>query len=99
MGCCGQKRALLRNTSASTAPPARPAAPVPAGPTRLPPANASAWVTPAGTVVLRYLERAPIVVRGSVTGRRYHFSAGSPLLLVDRRDAEALLRTRFFQLS
>jgi hypothetical protein len=32
-----------------------------------------------------------------VTGRRYSFSQAQPDQVVDPRDAEALLRTRFFR--
>jgi hypothetical protein len=45
---------------------------------------------------LRYLEKSPIRVRGAASGREYDFSAGNPVRQVDARDAEALLRTRFF---
>ena len=45
---------------------------------------------------LRYLEKSPIRVRGPATGREYEFSAADPVRLVDARDAESLLRTRFF---
>lgn len=45
---------------------------------------------------VRYLEKSPIRVRGPATGRDYDFSAANRIRLVDPRDAEALLRTRFF---
>jgi hypothetical protein len=48
-------------------------------------------------VPLRYLERSPIVVPGAVSGRRYPFSATSPVQHVDARDAGALLRSGFFR--
>ena len=48
-------------------------------------------------VILHYLERSPILVRGSVTGRPYEFSGSRPDQSVDVRDAESLLRTRFFR--
>lgn len=48
------------------------------------------------SVGLRYLEKSPIRVRGPATGKEYDFSAANPVRAVDRRDAESLLRTRFF---
>ncbi|KAB2834153.1 MAG: hypothetical protein F9K48_06855 [Candidatus Brocadia sp.] len=48
-------------------------------------------------VMLHYLERSPILVQGPVTGRPYEFSGSRPDQSVDVRDAEALLRTRFFR--
>lgn len=51
----------------------------------------------AGSLVpIRYLERSPVRVRGPVTGFLYEFSAAAPLVQVDTRDAERLLRTGFF---
>jgi hypothetical protein len=60
--------------------------------------NSSAAQLPAGSysMRLRYLEKSPIRVRGPATGREYEFSAADPVRLVDARDAESLLRTRFF---
>ncbi len=46
---------------------------------------------------LRYVEQAPVFVRGPVSGRRYEFSGARPIQSVDARDAEALLRIRFFK--
>jgi len=34
--------------------------------------------------------------RGPASGKDYDFSAANPVRLVDARDAESLLRTRFF---
>jgi hypothetical protein len=48
-------------------------------------------------VPLRYVERSPILVRGPATGQQYQFSGTQPIQSVDPRDAEALLRTRFFR--
>ncbi|MER2554322.1 MAG: hypothetical protein ABTQ28_13775 [Thauera sp.] len=47
-------------------------------------------------MAVRYLERAEVVVRGQYSGRTYRFSAASPVLLVEVRDADALLRSRLF---
>ncbi len=50
-----------------------------------------------GTVILRYLESAPIYARGAVTGRSYRFSDRARVQSVDARDAAHLLRTGFFR--
>ena len=47
--------------------------------------------------MVRYVDFPAIVVRGPATGRQYTFSMAEPRQSVDARDAEALLRTRFFQ--
>ncbi len=48
------------------------------------------------SVRLRYLQQSPVRVGGPVTGKRYDFSGAQPVLQVESRDAEALLRTGFF---
>lgn len=48
-------------------------------------------------VMLRYLESSPILVRGPATGRQYRFSKDQPVQPTDPRDAEVLVRTRFFR--
>ena len=90
MGCCGQSRNELQVAMPAAL---RPAWPMPAvqGPDA-PAATAGG----ARAVVLRYRERARVLVRGPVTGQAYAFSAGQPTQPVDARDAEALLRTRHF---
>jgi hypothetical protein len=50
-------------------------------------------------VLLRYSETSPIVVSGPVSGRPYRFTREDPVQRVDARDADALLRTRFFTRS
>ena len=45
---------------------------------------------------LRYLQQSPIRVGGPVTGKHYDFSGAQPVMPVESRDAEALLRTGFF---
>ena len=110
MGCCGQKRVLLRSPpspNGSPAPvstarqpaPARTLMPVIPPPAAPAPARSSGSTAPEEAVTLRYLERSPILVHGPATGRRYNFSAGSPLQTVDKRDAAVLMRTRFFRLN
>jgi len=57
--------------------------------------------TPTATadanVSILYLQTSPVLVRGAVTGQVYRFSAAQPNLWVDRRDASALLQSRFFR--
>lgn len=97
MGCCGQKRAALRSaptpvtTPAGTQPsPSRPLANVGQR-------TSASTESISSSVTLRYLESSPILVRGPATGRQYQFSGTRPVQPVDARDAEALLRTRFFR--
>ncbi len=52
---------------------------------------------PARTVTVRYRGIEAVVVRGMATGRRYGFSGGSPVQMVDARDAAALLRSGLFR--
>ena len=52
---------------------------------------------PSRTVAVRYLGTEVIVVQGTATGRRYGFSGGSPMQMVDARDAAALLRSGLFR--
>jgi hypothetical protein len=49
------------------------------------------------SVRLRYVDAIAIVVQGRVTGHRYYFSAAEPVQLVDRRDAEMMLHSRYFR--
>ena len=97
MPCCGQKR-----TEASAPRPApRPANeghPAASSYTPAPSQTAGAnWPYPTGSVRVRYVDAIAIVVQGSVTGHRYYFSAAEPVQLVDRRDAELMLRSRHFR--
>jgi len=50
----------------------------------------------ARTVIVRYRGTEAVVVQGTATGRRYGFSGGSPVQMVDARDAAALLRSGLF---
>ena len=83
MSCCGQRRAMVRETPAvaraATAPP--PAIPAP------------------GTRWLRYVGAASVIVRGPVTRREYTFAGALAVLRVDVRDADQLLRTGLFRAS
>jgi hypothetical protein len=79
--------------------PTGPVTPVPTGPATPVAARVPGSAALKGAVTLRYLERSPILVHGPATGRQYNFSADNPLQSVDRRDAAALVRTRFFRLD
>jgi hypothetical protein len=98
MGCCGQKRAQIANSS-SPIQKATITQAVPDSPQYLS-TNQRQALNPTrsnySTVALRYLENSPILVRGP-TGRQYMFSGANPNQSVDPRDAKALLRTRFFR--
>jgi hypothetical protein len=59
--------------------------------------GATASPAAAGWIALRYLQTTRVLVQGSATGRRYEFSAASPIQNVDSRDAFALLATGFFR--
>ena len=96
MGCCGQSRALLRAAQPTPAVLVRPAPPPPR-PNAAPPPAPQPTATGRSAVGLRYLEKQPVRVRGTVTGQMYHFSEGSSVRWVDARDAAALLRTRYFR--
>ncbi len=112
MGCCGQRRDILRRPPAPT-PPERvvrapamvrvagpPAAPAPPPPVpRKMPGLASLPSVPRTTagVALEYTERARILVRGPASGRTYEFSAAQRAQTVDAADVPPLLRTGFFR--
>jgi hypothetical protein len=72
--------------------PSRSATPAPDGFSR----GLAGPAAAVGSVLLRYRERARVLVRGPVTGRGYEFSAEQPMQSVHPRDAEMLLRTRQF---
>ena len=84
MSCCGQTR-----SRASAAPPHAVAAS--AGVTTIGPSVGQS----RGDVPLRYRDRAPILVRGPLTGRSYIFSGTQPTLVAPR-DADLMLATRSF---
>ena len=54
---------------------------------------------PSSGTLIRYLQRSPILVEGSATGRRYAFSVAQPVQVVDPRDAGAILRSGFFRVG
>jgi len=53
--------------------------------------------TAPSSINVRYLEKSPIRVRGSVSGMFYEFSGPRAVQQVDARDAASLLNTRFFR--
>lgn len=61
------------------------------------PVESGARAGAPGRVSLRYLQRSPLLIYGSVTGLPYACSEANPLLSVDRRDAVTLLATPFFR--
>lgn len=50
-----------------------------------------------GTVALRYLAGAPILVRGSATRTEYRFTRDAPLQRVAQADAAALIASGHFR--
>ena len=97
MGCCGQKRdkaSTLRTGSQAGIEASRHWS----APSASPAAGYSADRHGAGsTERIQYVEAVPVVVQGAASGRQYVFSSADSVQLVDRRDAEALLRTRYFR--
>jgi hypothetical protein len=73
------------------------AAPARAPAVAAPPRVAASPGDGPGTVRLRYLARAPILVRGARSGASYRFSEQQPTQVVQRTDAEALLATGHFR--
>ena len=103
MGCCGQKRSQPPGAMQATLRRAWPE-PVVQRVDRYPASTGDGYARemhgPAAAVargvLLRYRERVRVLVRGPVTGRAYDFSAEQPTQVVDARDVEALLLTRYF---
>jgi hypothetical protein len=93
MGCCGKNRAALTESIAQGIPPL-PRAPLNVQPTRV---RAQTFAPRSAEVAVRYMERLGVVVHGSVTGRRYAFSATNPVQSVDARDAGAFWHSRYFR--
>lgn len=108
MSCCGGKRMELRGNTqlsprlnvrmpASFGPSADSARSPSAATPRPAPARPSPPPVQFGAVVMRYLARAPIVVRGPVTRTEYRFSGAEPLQRVARADVEPLLASGYFR--
>ncbi len=91
MGCCGQKRSRAGGVDTSVA-PAGPPLQVP-----LASNTAVAQQFRIAGVHLRYRERSRVLVQGPITGRRYEFSGAAAIQAVDARDADALLKTGYFE--
>jgi hypothetical protein len=96
MGCCGKARANLSFSRGAVVPPqtdaSRGSHPHGVSEPVLRVAGGAAQPLP-----LRYIGQSGIVVRGPATGRAYAFSAGTPVQVVDLRDAAVLLRTNYFR--
>jgi hypothetical protein len=84
MGCCGEKRAALRAQSSVPAPP-------PAPPPRPPEAADDS------AVAVEYRGDAPVLLRGTASGRLYTFSPARRVRLVGGPDTEQLLRNPLFR--
>lgn len=109
MGCCGQKRSQamggVRVAALAAMPTTMPgAADAGVGVTMWSPLSTGGLahrgpssLQGARSIMLRYRERASVVVRGPVTGRTYTFATASPSQPVEARDAEPMLRTRRFE--
>ena len=96
MSCCGRHRDSMR-VATTAVHPSPVAPPLNAAPSNRGPMWSPTSLTLAGPgVPLRCRDRAPVRVRGPVTGRSYAFSAAQPVHVVDARDAQALMRTRLF---
>ena len=96
IGCCGEKRAAFRSPLTSPpSPPVQRTTPTPPPPGLQPGYPGSQPRT--NVVAVRYLETSPISVRGMPSGSQYQFSGAHPLQAVNVRDAEILVRTRFFR--
>lgn len=91
MTCCGQGRAALRASQATSPGPAG-TRPVAAGG-----GHAFIPVSPKAVAPVRYLGAAPIVVRGAVTGHAYRFAANRAVQPVDVRDLAGLLKKGIFR--
>ena len=94
MSCCGQNR---EKAAVAAQPVARV---VPATPVNTRQAAAPATAGPASTgptTKLHYSGTARIQVKGPRTGRTYVVSGRAPDVVVDRRDADALMRIGLFQ--
>lgn len=89
MSCCGQKRQAIKSaeTQTTTGNPSQPIT------------SDSRPVHPgfADKTRLRYLQEKPIVVRGSVSRKRYFFSGDRPLNIVETKDVESLLKIGIFR--
>lgn len=103
--CCGHKRSQIQNhlpqrrytlTNRELASAVKGvASPLPR--VQPPTQVVQAVSAPENSILLSYLETAPVRFRGLATGRTYEFSGSQPVQSVDVRDASSLLNTRFFK--
>jgi len=84
MGCCGEGRAALRNSTVAT-------------PGMFGKGSVGGGAT--GDVSLHWLKPGARTIIGPVSGHRYGVSAARSRVMVDRRDAAALVATGFFALG
>ncbi len=100
MGCCDQKRQVLKSSmkttsAASTAPPVirvrPPGERAPVNPT---PRSQTGMRYPS---TLEYLATAHITVQGPITGNTYEVSYLKPNVVVEAADATALIGTGLFR--
>ena len=107
MSCCGQKRAEAQTSHAgwqsNATKPNRFASSddvtrMPSGsPPRPEASHLSPPLAPVGTVPLRYLANASIVVRGPISHKEYRFSGREPVQRVARADVDHLVATGYFR--
>ena len=71
--------------------------PIPAGTVRIVHDGRRPTTPGTRTVTVRYRGTEAVIVQGTATGRRYGFSGGSPVQMVDARDAATLLRSGLFR--
>jgi hypothetical protein len=108
MSCCGNKRtslavAKISQTTATSRPStasrpvveARPSPVTPVATMPMPWSSSPGQIV--GTVRLRYLARAAILVRGARSGAAYRFSENQQVVAVQRIDVELLLATGHFR--
>ncbi len=81
MGCCGQQRAALVHGNVAES-------------------RETGAVMPDGIgpdVLLEFMRRTNIAIRGPVTRRGYLFQEGAYIQAVDHRDAATLIATGYFR--
>ena len=90
MSCCGNKRAAASGALRRRDPSARG---------RLAASSRAVPLTPARAPdrPVRYVGVRAVRVRGAASGRTYTASATDQLLMIDARDAAALMRTGLFR--
>jgi hypothetical protein len=89
MSCCGEKRAALKAGWASN----RAQESLNASP---PPTVSARGADETNGVVLRYVGRGAIALRGPHAGPVYYFAEAGSATVVRENDVEALLRTQLF---